>query len=323
MSSLPNDDFLESRSTDFYLPAKYRLKSTRDKYQIGRQLGHGNFAVVHEALDKTTNQNVAIKIMEKSKTPRSLCERELGILEEVSVKIGRNRITPIVDVFEDKERLYFVLELMNGGDFFEHVAENGKLTESQAAPIIRKLCFTLDALHQHGILHRDIKLENLLINKKKGDDESSFRLADFGFAKQMGETDVFGNPAGTLGYAAPEVLEDRNYSPACDVWSTGIILYILLCGYPPFPRKGGPDPKTPQENLEVELEAIKHGRESERWNRDLSSGAWKNISPEAKKLLSKMLRLDPSKRYTITQVLNDPWIISHCKRRGYEYLNFE
>jgi len=200
--------------------------------------------------------------------------------------------------------------------------------------VIRKLCYALEALHRSGILHRDIKLENLLIQARTEDEEeddslsegaSAFKLADFGFAKEMDEADGFRNPAGTLGYAAPEVLEKRQYGPACDVWSAGVVLYIMLAGHPPFPTKPGVDPSglSIEEQLALELEAIHFGRDPKRWNKHLQKGAWKTVSAPAKKLVSKMLTIDPAKRVTTQQVLSDPWILANTRLRHYEYLNFE
>ncbi|GBG29396.1 Protein kinase, putative [Hondaea fermentalgiana] len=324
--SAPVDDLNDG----YYLPQKYRRRDTRLRYEIGQELGNGHYATVFEALDTKTGQKVAVKVMDKRTAPREICQNELAILEELSASGRHHRITPIKDVYEDSRRLYFVLELMRGGDFFERISTSGRIPEREAAAVIRKLCFALNALHEHGILHRDVKLENLLLEgklqeeKDEGEDEA-FKLADLGFAKKIDESDAFKNPAGTLGYVAPEVLRDRLYSPACDVWSAGIVLYILLAGYPPFPHKPGVDVAAlgVEEQLELELEAIEFGREPSRWREHLQKGVWRDIDPGAKSLVSRMLRLDPSKRYTTKQVLNDPWIVRNSKLRHIEYLNFE
>ena len=333
------DDFVEGggggggggASSGFFLPFKYRSKKARERYVLKTQIGSGCFATVYEALDIETNKKVAVKVMDKRATPREICERELRILDQVSSKAPNARVTPMIDVFEDATKLYFVLELMRG-DLFDHVSKTGKMSEPEAATVVRKLCFTLEALHRSGILHRDIKLENLLIeSRKEGESEEddqgaqAFKVADFGFAKQMDEKDRFRNPAGTLGYAAPEVLEKREYGPATDVYSAGVVLYILLSGHPPFPLKPGVDPTklSVEEQLSAEAEAIHYGRESKRWQKHLQKGVWKDISLGAKKLVSKMLRIDPAKRATTQEVLNDPWILANTKLRQFEFLNFE
>lgn len=327
-----------SSSSQYYLPARYRSKATQQRYELGAEIGHGCFATVYEAFDRQAGNQVAVKVMDKRVAPRDICQNELRILEEVSARSEHHRITPIMDVYEDATRLYFVLELMRGGDFFEKVSQHGKVSEQEAAVVVRKLCYALEALHRHGILHRDVKLENLLLDgadeNAEGEDgdgalsgTGSFKLADLGFATKIGQDDKFKSPAGTIGYVSPEVLQSREYSPACDVWSAGIVLYILLVGHPPFPHKAsaGADAaqQTPEQQLESELEAINFGREKARWERHFTRGAWQKISPAAKKLVSKMLRLNPQKRFTTQQILSDPWITTNTKLRQYEFLNYE
>ncbi len=349
----PDDDFFDSKrqtkdkSTEniYFLPVEYRSPKKQEQYTLGNELGRGMFATVYEAVCSRTGRHVAVKVMDKRTTPKDLCERELRILEHVSENKVHSRINTIFDVYETDDDLCIVLELM-AGDLFEHMAASGRLSEPEAASVTRKLCYTLRALHHAGILHRDIKLENLLIGKSNANRLSQpdgtspglaldvgygsrtadhFKLADFGFAKRIDETDRFHNPAGTLGYAAPEVLQRREYGTACDVWSAGVVLYIMLAGHPPFPTKKVVDPTTMsiEEQLELELEAIYYGRDVTRWTDHLEKEPWKDVSLPAKILVSKMLRLDPDKRYTTAQVLKDPWILMNTYTRHYEYLNFE
>jgi len=329
-STAPNPDDSGEMDDGFYLPDKFRRKSKKDRYELVKELGRGHYAVVFEANDMEKQRKVAVKVMDKRQAPREICKNELEILNELTAR-GEKRFTPIMDVFEDDTKLYFVLELMRGGDFFEKVYKSGKVSEKEAAFVVRKLCFALNALHEHKILHRDVKLENLLLD---GHEEaelevdrlpSSFKVADLGFAKRMDQNDSFKNPAGTLGYVAPEVLRSRQYSPACDVWSAGIVLYILLSGNAPFPPKNGVKVGNLklEQQLEVELEAIEHGREQKRWEKHLQRGPWAKVSQDAKKLLSKMLHLDPQKRVTTQHVLSDQWIINNTMLRSTEYLNFE
>lgn len=314
------------KRTTYFLPFQFRKPQKRERYKIGKEIGRGHFAVVHEAFDTESNEMVAIKVMNKATCPRELCQRELKIMQELGEEIGHSRLTPIKDVYENEDRLFFVLELFRGGDFYEHVAKNGRMEENEAAVVIRKLIYALDALHRHGIIHRDIKLENILIeDRMDADGRNAFKIADFGFAKHVTEQDMFQNPAGTLGYAAPEVLERKEYGPACDIWSAGIVLYTLLAGYPPFPHKPGIDTSKMDldDLLEIELEAIYHGRQKKVWNRQFQRKPWDTISLDAKRLISHMLTVDASKRYTCSQVLEDPWITSASESERHEYLNFE
>lgn len=312
----------------YFLPYANRRPEKVARYEIGREIGRGNFASVHEALDRKTGEMVAVKMMDKSTTPRELCAQELRILREIETEVGHSRLTPIQDVFETDTELCFVLELIRGGDFYEHVTKNGRLDEYDAAKVIRKLIYALEALHRHGIIHRDIKLENILLSSSRKDMDSAFnafKITDFGYAKHVTEEDSFTNYAGTLGYTAPEVLANKHYSTACDVWSAGVVLYVLLAGYPPFPYKDGFEPSTASfdELVAAELEAIHHGRKREAWNLQFEVEPWNTISTDAKRLVSGMLRIDPLERFSTSRVLNDPWIQKATQSFQQEYLNFE
>ena len=279
-------------------------------YVMGKQIGSGNYAIVKEAVDVRNKNRVAIKIMDKAKSGRTMCRNEIDILFSVNKKVAHKRVTPILDVFEDDTNLYIVLELLRGGELFDRVVERGRLPEAEVAHIIRKLAYALDALHRHGILHRDIKLENIVL-----DQEDDFKIADFGFATEAEQgaaakkvpSAQSNKLAGTLGYCAPEVLREHLYTPACDVWSAGVVMFILLAGYPPFPLEKD-DYKTQEERIAAELEAIKHAREPANWRQIMLAEPWPSISPEAKALLAKMLQPDPARRITIKGVLQHPYI---------------
>jgi len=335
----------------------------RARYTLGRQIGSGNYAVVKEALDRKTGQRVAIKIMDKRRCGRAICRNEVDVLLALSRKVKHQRLTPVLDVFEDRDCLYIVLELLRGGELFERVAHKGRLPEPEVAHILRKLVYALEALHRHGILHRDIKLENIVMSDVEGGEGADdFKIADFGFAVDGGEASLAapaagaaaplspakpdserrasfawrrrGGPAtakrdgvlaGTLGYAAPEVLREACYTPACDIWSAGVVTYILLAGYPPFPllHPERLERAAQEQRVAAELEAIEFGRAPEQWKRAMLEEPWNTISPEAKHLVSKMLVLDPARRITTRGVLQHPFVRRHTEADTYEYQGFE
>jgi len=308
------------------LPAEQNNPNGISKYKIMRQIGSGNFAVVKEAVDRQTGNRVAIKIMNKKQCGKAICQNEVHVLTQLNKRVKHQRVTPVLDVFEDQDNLYIVLELLQGGELFERVIERGRLSEPEVADILRKLVYALEALHRHGILHRDIKLENIVLRGSVDD----FKLTDFGFAvdsnpNQPAGSKVFKDSlAGTLGYCAPEVLRDRNYSPATDVWSAGVVLYILLSGRPPFPVANElPANASNQEKIAAELEAIEFGRNPTEWRRSMMEEPWNVISLEAKRLVGKMLELDPKRRITTAGILQDPFVTRYTTADAFEYSDFE
>jgi len=296
------------------------------RYKVFRQIGAGNYAIVKEGVDKKTGKRVAIKIMNKKQCGKAICQNEVYVLTQLNKRVKHQRLTPVLDVFEDQDNLYIVLELLNGGELFERVIERGRLPESEVADIVRKLVYALEALHRHGILHRDIKLENIVMR----DSQDDFKLTDFGFAVDGSSTQTAssrqmkGVLAGTLGYCAPEVLRDRNYSTSSDVWSAGVVMYILLSGRPPFPTAEElPTNASNEAKISAELEAIEFGRNLTEWRRSMMEEPWNTISMEAKRLVSKMLELDPKRRITTVGILQDPFITRYTAADQIEYSDFE
>jgi len=183
------------------------------------------------------------------------------------------------------------MELVTGGELFDEIVSRGSFNESDAAKVMGTLCDALKYLHAKEIVHRDLKPENILLESKAPD--APIKVADFGLARMISQKDMMKTACGTPGYVAPEVLQNKGYSSgAVDIWSAGVILYILLCGFPPFY----------EEELPALFDQILKGRY------DFPSPWWDNISESAKDLVRKMLTVDPKKRYSAADVLAHKWI---------------
>ncbi|CAE7531375.1 cmk-1 [Symbiodinium sp. KB8] len=183
------------------------------------------------------------------------------------------------------------MELVTGGELFKRLEKKSVYTEEEARAVIRTLTDAIAFCHNKGVVHRDLKPENILLTDDSPD--AQIKIADFGFAKieDPNNPNSFSTGCGTPGYVAPEILESDNYGKECDIWSLGVIFFILLCGYPPFMGES-------QDEL---FSKIKMGRYSfdPRW--------WSNVSEEAKDLISHILVVDPSKRFTADDILNHAW----------------
>ncbi|CAI5788177.1 serine/threonine-protein kinase DCLK3 [Podarcis lilfordi] len=258
-------------------------------YEIGRTIGDGNFAVVMECHHRNTNQNYAMKIIDKSKLKgkEDMLENEILIIKSLS----HPNIVSLIEVFETDAEIYLILEYVPGGDLFDAIIESVKFTERDAALMITDLCEALVYIHGKNIVHRDLKPENLLVQRNP-DKTTTLKLADFGLAKQV--TKPIFTVCGTPTYVAPEILAETGYGLEVDMWATGIILYILLCGFPPF--------RSHERDQEELFRIIQLG------HYEFLSPYWDNISAAAKDLISRLLVIDPQKRYTAQQVLQHLWI---------------
>jgi len=186
--------------------------------------------------------------------------------------------------------LYIVTEIVSGGELFDRIVSKGSYTEKDAADLVVKFLEAIEYLHEKGIVHRDLKPENLLLKSK--DNDSDVKLADFGLSKIVGQEVLMQTACGTPGYVAPEVLRQKGYGKAVDMWSVGVITYILLCGYPPFY----------DEDQATLFETIIRGKF------EFHAEYWKDISSSAKDLIRKMLTVDPKKRLDAKQALKHPWV---------------
>jgi len=270
------------------------------KYDIEKAaLGSGNFAVVKkckskcEVGDKTkfpAGSEFAVKIIDKNKVEDLQdIEREI----EIMGKVDHPNIIKLIEVFDEPKKINLIMELVQGGELFDRIVEMGNFTEKDAANTMVTLCDALHYLHEKGIVHRDLKPENILLEKTANGSIGQIKVADFGLARMVKQNDMMKTACGTPGYVAPEVLQNKGYSSgAVDIWSSGVILYILLCGFPPFY----------EEELPALFDQILKGRY------DFPTPWWDNISPDAKNLVRKMLTVDPNKRIKAADVKTDKWI---------------
>ena len=267
---------------------KYRIhQDVRQIYQMGRIIGDGQFGVVRTAILKSdAKQKYAIKSirLENIKGSYHLLQSELDILRSVD----HPNIINFYETFNDGKNLHIVMQLCTGGELFDRIQRNGRFTERQAALIMKKMLSAVTYLHTRKICHRDIKPENFIF--ANGDLGSEVKLIDFGLSVKYGGGQSLTQVCGTPYYVAPEVL-CKSYTEACDIWSLGVILYILLSGYPPF---DGID----QTHI---LKAVKNA------NVDFSRPVWNTVSQSAKDLIRKMLNKEVSFRYTGEQCLNHIW----------------
>lgn len=258
-------------------------------YDIGRVIGDGNFAIVKECKHRETRQAYAMKIIDKSqlKGKEDIVDSEILIIQSLS----HPNIVKLHEVYETEAEIYLIMEYVQGGDLFDAIIESVKFPEPDAAVMITDLCKALVHMHDKKIVHRDLKPENLLVQRNE-DKSTTLKLADFGLAKHVVRP-IF-TVCGTPTYVAPEILSEKGYGLEVDMWAAGVILYILLCGFPPF--------RSPERDQDELFNIIQLGQF------EFLSPYWDNISDAAKDLVRNLLVVDPKKRYTAHQVLQHPWI---------------
>lgn len=278
---------------------KYKAKfGVREIYRFGSVLGTGGFATVRQITDRKTGELFACKIMALPalgvEVPSTQNSRE-DIFKEIEIlsRLDHQNIVNLKEFYHDDQSVYLVSELLQGGELLDAVLDQEEgYSEVIARSCFQQLMLGIQYLHSQGVAHRDLKLENLLLVTKG--DISKIKITDFGLAKltQGGEMSTI---VGTPQYVAPEVirgLPGLTYSVAVDMWSAGVILFILLGGYPPFYAKS-----------DAQLfDLIREGE----WNFD--DPVWRDVSTPAKLLISKLLVVDPEKRLTSEETLNHPWM---------------
>ncbi|XP_034414468.1 calcium/calmodulin-dependent protein kinase type II subunit gamma-like isoform X1 [Cyclopterus lumpus] len=268
------------------------VTSTRftDEYQLYEELGKGAFSVVRRCVKKSSGQEYAAKIINTKKLSardHQKLEREARICR----LLKHPNIVRLHDSISEEGFHYLVFDLVTGGELFEDIVAREYYSEADASHCISQILESVNHIHQHDIVHRDLKPENLLLaSKMKG---AAVKLADFGLAIEVqGDQQAWFGFAGTPGYLSPEVLRKDPYGKPVDIWACGVILYILLVGYPPFWDED-------QHKLYQQIKAGAY---------DFPSPEWDTVTPEAKNLINQMLTINPAKRITSDQALKHPWI---------------
>lgn len=288
-----------------------------DNFKLLDKMGDGAFSNVYKAIDLTTGQTVAVKVVRKFELNAS---QRANILKEVQIMRGTNHpsIVKLISFSEAPEYYFLVMELMEGGELFHQIVKLTYFSENLARHVILQVAQGIRYLHEErGVVHRDIKPENLLFERipiipskspvqrpydEEKEDEGEFlpgvggggigriKIADFGLSKVIWNEETM-TPCGTVGYTAPEIVKDERYSQSVDMWALGCVLYTLLCGFPPFY----------DESINVLTEKVARGYYT------FLSPWWDDISHSAKDLIQHLLCVDPAQRYTIDEFLAHPW----------------
>ncbi|GMI02472.1 hypothetical protein TrVE_jg11965 [Triparma verrucosa] len=267
----------------------YKQDECETFYKMGKILGQGSFATVKLATNKKDGTKWAIKVIQKKNLGP---EDDAALKSEVEVlqSVKHENIVFLNEIFDTKQNLYMVMEVCAGGELFDRITEKDHYSENEARFALRQIAMALEYCHERNIVHRDLKPENLLY----GDDteEATLKLADFGLAKLLDNETMLHAQCGTPGYVAPEIVNNDLYGVKVDMWSLGVIAYILFCGFPPFY----------DDNNQALFRSIKKGQY------EYPSPFWDEVSDTAKDLIDKLLVLNPEKRYSAKEVLAHPFM---------------
>eukprot|EP00897_Mesotaenium_endlicherianum_P008899 jgi/Mesen1/8037/ME000428S07242 len=267
--------------------------SIADLYDIGSVLGWGQYGCVRACTHRGLGEKFAVKVIIKSSltTPRmvELVQQEVAAMQAIT---DQPAVASLRDVLEDTRHVCLVMELCQGGDLFDRIKDLGHYSESDAATVCASLAEVLTHCRSRGVVHRDLKPENILLCSRSS--RTDIRVADFGASAFVKPGERLSTLAGSIFYVAPEVIAG-DYNWEADIWSAGVVLYVLLCGRPPFPGR---------DEGRV-MAAIQGGCV------DLAWGPWLHISEEAKDLVRRMLTLDPVLRITPQEILEHRWIRNH------------
>ncbi|OAY39051.1 calcium and calcium/calmodulin-dependent serine/threonine-protein kinase [Manihot esculenta] len=292
-----------------------KTRKLSDEYEVSEILGRGGFSVVRKGVRKSgeTSHHVAIKTLRRlspSGTPRSnfptwkqvsisdaLLTNEILVMRKIVENVSPHpNVIDLYDVYEDQNGVHLVLELCSGGELFDRIVARDRYSEIEAATVVRQIAKGLDALHRANIVHRDLKPENCLFLNERED--STLKIMDFGLSSAEEFTDPVVGLFGSIDYVSPEALSQGRISSKSDMWSLGVIMYILLSGYPPF---------IGQSNRQKQ-QMIIAGEFS------FYEKTWKNITSSAKQLITDLLQVDPTRRPSALDVLNHPWVMGELAK---------
>jgi len=261
-------------------------------YTFHEKIGTGKFSVVYRATSKADkNQEYAVKEIEKKLLKQE--EKEF-LLSETSVMkvLDHPNMIKLIDTIETKTNIYIITEIVKDGDMFDYITSREFLEEYDASWIMKQLLISIFYLHSIGIIHRDIKPENILITLGQNHEVKELKIIDFGFAKLVNEGSKVSETCGTPNYVAPEVLRGCGYEKSADIFSLGVIMYLMIRGLLPFDA--------------YEVDTIL--RNTLQGDIPMEDEHWQNVSPEAKDLLTKFLHKDPAQRIEVAEALKHPWI---------------
>jgi calcium-dependent protein kinase len=269
----------------------------RDDYHIGQKLGEGSYGYVRLATNKTSGQKRAIKTVKKATITKDLKERARFVAEiDILKRMDHPNIVRLYEFYEDDHNYHLVTEYLQGGELFDFIIKSKLLSEPLAASLMRQLLGAVAYCHANNIVHRDLKPENLLLDNNKSQ-QASLKVIDFGTSGLIEANKKMKQRYGTSYYIAPEVISG-NYNEKCDEWSCGVILFILLCGKPPFFGKTDEDI----------LRRVRVGEYS------FEGPDWASVSEDAKDLIRKLLNKNVDARITAAEAVQDRWIVDNSHR---------
>ncbi|XP_029939778.1 calcium/calmodulin-dependent protein kinase type IV [Salarias fasciatus] len=281
-----------SEPVEFWVDGSRRDGTVEEFYTLSSELGRGATSIVYRCEEKQTQKPYAVKVLKKT-IDKKIVRTEIGVL----LRLSHPNIIELKEIFETDTDIALVLELVTGGELFDRIVERGYYSERDAAHVIKQILEAVAYLHENGVVHRDLKPENLLYADLSLD--APLKIADFGLSKIIDDQVTMKTVCGTPGYCAPEILRGNAYGPEVDMWSVGVILYILLCGFEPFFDPRG-DQYMYSRILNCDYEFV--------------SPWWDEVSLNAKDLVSKLIVLDPHKRLSVREALLHPWVLGKAAR---------
>lgn len=274
------------------MSAGMTLDQFLDPYDIIKELGSGSYSTVYLAQEKKTGKQVAIKLFYNEFADNETIEKEFSIQKQFNCPY----IIETYGLYKDADQWILLMEYASGGELFNEIVEHGFFSESDAALIVQQVLIGLKVLHESHIIHRDLKPENLLLSRDVNG-EPVIKICDFGLSDVFGEK-LMRDYCGTVGYAAPEIMMNVPYDETIDIWSLGVIVYVLMSGCTPFYG----------ETDEILCDRVCKGKYS------FPEARFGHISNEAKDFITKMLKVDPRERISIEEALNHPWIVGKAPK---------